>query len=204
MDDPNKLDVVGDVPSNDPPQNDPAQLPSSNEDDPIIPTPEQLNAPITPEPSTGQFNDVEAPYGRNKDGSPAKKRGRKTPTKDEHFDRLDSVTQNAPRPVKSSQPVQTAAIVTDYRAIAETAANLWFNLPQLILGEDWAPAPEEVKPVAKGFQDYFQAKGISQLDPTISLALILGTYAVVRVTKPTIKTRIQSGVAWLKSKIIRN
>ena len=204
--DPNSLDVIDDTPT---PETaisdvvDPQPKIDESNEAPVIPTAAELNAP-----TQAQFNDQgpdpEAPLGRNKDGTPTKKRGRKKPGEEGYngdlFDRLDSVTQTTERSQSRPAMVTPQAIAANYRQLGETAANLWFNVPQILLGEDWKPEPAEVPMVAKGFQDYFKAKGVTELDPTLSLALILGTYTLARVNKPSVQTRLQSLMTWAKGK----
>ena len=188
--DPNSLDVVNDAA--------PIKAPiETEENQPIIPTVEELQTP--PEASI----DSEAPYGRNKDGTPAKKRGRKVLTPGESgdlFARLDSVTPSTASRKPLPRDKTGASIVTDYQALGETAANLWFNVPQIFFGADWAPKPEEVPVVARGFRDYFKAQGIQELSPTLSLCLVLGAYTLERANKPTVQSKLQSMFAWIKSK----
>lgn len=171
---------------------------------PIVDTPGlQVDLSDPPKDST-----IDAPYGYNKDGTPAKKRGRKP--KDEAdgtadaFARLSSVRPAGPRPVPiPGQIPAPAAIPTDYKALGDTAANLWFNVGQIPFGDDWAPNTDigEHLIISKGFRDYFQAKGVTQLDPTLSLCLVLGSYTLSRINKPTIKDKVSRGWFWLKSKM---
>lgn len=194
--DPNELNVENDLPVTDAPV-------IQSQIEPVIPAAEELNSTPAPSVMNDPGPDLDAPYGRNKDGSPAKKRGRKGGTQDDLFERLDSVTPNPPRPQKIAQSASPAVIVADYQAIAETAANLFFNVPQMLFGEDWEPEKHEVPPVVKGFKDYVSSKGITQLDPTLALCLILGSYTVGKINKPTVRTRFQSITDWIKSKVIR-
>jgi preprotein translocase subunit Sec61beta len=178
---------------------------------PIVPTQDEL----TPEqkPPINNVNPIDAPYGLNKDGTPAKKRGRKPATESETaalHDKLDSVTPARPLPranaaAKGSQPVMppSQSIVTDYRVMGETAANLWFNVGTAALGDDWKPEGNEPKLIAGAFTDYFRSKEIKVIDPTIVLVIALGSYTVSRVNKPTVKTKLGGFVAWLKSKAKR-
>jgi len=173
---------------------------------PVIPTVAELQGekpPLTEPGESASGIDPEAPYGRKKDGTPAKKRGRQAGSQNDLFERLDSVTQSTPRPRPGPSNPPIAAIVTDYRAVGQMAANLWFNVPQTIFGEDWSPEPNEIPLVAKGFTDYFQAKGISQISPELSLGLILLGYTAGKLNKPTVKSRFSKVAEWIKSKIRR-
>lgn len=176
---------------------------------PNVPTQDEMTDPPINLEAT-----IDAPYGFNKDGTPAKKRGRKAAgsTSDQTplFDRLDSVTQARPltgakRAEKPTRPVipSPQAIATDYRVMGETAANVWFNVGEMAFGEDWQPEPKEPEMIASAFKDYFQAKEIKAIDPTIVLFIALGGYTVKRLNKPTMKSRVAGIGQWLKSKIKR-
>lgn len=205
--DPNELVVISDVEKQTAPIEPVSNAPQvgGSEDQPIIPTIEDLNAKsavFNDPPNLGV--DADAPYGRNKDGSPAKKRGRKTLTGGDLFERLDSVTPStqsqAHRLPSGSKPV----IVTDYRPVANLATGLWIGIPQIFFGEDWKPENEgQEKVIAEAFHSYFRAKGIAEMSPEIGLYLALGSYTIVRINKPTVKSRLESGVAWLKSRFKR-
>lgn len=206
--DPNELAVVNDIEN----KSTPIEAPKTevqtgdSENQPVIPTVEELNA------RPAQFNseqtpmgvDPDAPYGRNKDGSPAKKRGRKAPTSGDLFDRLDSVTPSTASQARPLPNAARSAIVTDYRPVASLATGLFIAVPQMFLGADWAPedaASEKI--IADAFYNYFRAKGISEMSPELALGIALGSHAVSRINKPTVKGRIAQGVEWIKSTIKR-
>jgi hypothetical protein len=177
---------------------------------PNVPTQSEVDPPIE------EAVTIDAPYGLKADGTPAKKRGRKSALEGggtvdpPQFERLDSVTQAPPLPraktagnaTRPSIP-QPAAIATDYRAMGETAANLWFNIGETALGEDWRPNPGEPQYIAGAFTDYFRAKEIKVIDPAIVLCIALGGYTVARINKPTIKSKLGRVVLWMKSKARR-
>lgn len=211
MDDENPTDIVV--------QNEPPIIEApNNEDDTTAINAERLEMPIVPtqdevDPPIDTAAPVEAPYGFNKDGTPAKKRGRKALTGADQtplFERLDSVTQAPPltrgkSAEKATRPVipTPQAIATDYKAMGETAANVWFNVGTMAFGEDWVPDSTEPQMIAGAFRDYFQAKEIKVIDPTIVLLIALGGYTVKRLNKPTMKSRVAGIAQWLKSKIKR-
>lgn len=169
---------------------------AATEEQPVIPTVEELTSHAVPKNGI----DGDAPYGRNKDGTPAKKRGRKAGTTADLFDRLDSVTPSTPSH-KGSPPIgQGVPIAWDYRPIANFATGLWFGIPTMIFGDDWKPEPADEPIISKAFYDYFKAKGIAEVSPELGLGLALLSYTVVRVNKPTVHTRLQSIFAWIKTK----
>lgn len=147
---------------------------------------------------------IDAPYGYKKDGTPAKKRGRKP---DDLFDTaqtdaLDSVTPAPPRRQQSPPKITTPVIVTDYRALGRTAAAVFFVSGELILGQEWAPdSPTEGDSIAGAFSRYFEASGIQELSPGLMLTLTLGSYSVARMQRPVIKTKIQKATEWITSKL---
>ena len=214
--DPNILVVENDDTSNDinknddsqtSPQNEPPIVEAAIEPDVLIATHFPSAADLEARPHARASNmesaddeDSLAPYGRNKDGTPAKKRGRKIASGDDLFQRLDSVTPAPPRKNASSTMPNAAAIAIDYRSLANTATGLWFGVPQMLFGEDWKPEPAEEPVVAKAFHDYLKAKNIVDIDPTLALCLVLGSYTIARVNKPTVKSRLQSMFGWMKAK----
>ena len=163
--------------------------------------PEVTSPTIVPAPESGQLNlPIEA-------GEPVVKRGRGRPRKD-GTQRLDSVTQAPPRAPSSIAPAPIAPV--NYDALGKIAANLWFNVGELFLGDEWRPEPDEPPIVKDAFKDYFQSAGITTIPPLWGLCLILFSYASKRVTRPTIKTRLYVaknrlyGVyEWLKSKTLK-
>lgn len=171
---------------------------------PVIPTAAELEAPQASIPSSSSEMTHEAPYGYNKDGSPAKKRGRKAAgevTGGKTLPDLDSVTPARPRPVQSSQSAKVLPIAVNYRALGQQAATLWFSLPQIFLGTDWGPEKEEIPLVAESFEKYFESEGITTFSPGFSLALVLGTYALGKATKPTVADKIKGVFGKLKGKL---
>lgn len=93
------------------------------------------------------------------------------------------------------------AIATDYEAVARQAAGLWFNVPQLVFGQEWEPDPDEVIPIKDAFKNYFEAEKIGNIPPSWGLVLALTVYTVKRANRPTIRERFYKGVAWLQSKV---
>lgn len=131
------------------------------------------------------------------------KRGRGRPRKDEAIQRLNSVNPAPPKPAPIERPVTSVNPMVNYDQLGMIAANLWFNVGHLTLGDDWVPDDSEVPLVKNAFRDYFQAAGITSISPGLQLGLVLGSYTLSRVQKPTIKSRIFGAFEWLKNKIKR-
>ncbi len=176
----------------------PGQLPLTG-----IPSPE-------PEPDpdyTGGPDD--APYGLKADGTPAKKRGR--PRKDEAAQaesdkqraRLRSVTPSTHKPPREAPVKVTALAVVNYQALGETAASIWFNVPTMVLGEDWLPDEKTGEPqaIAGAFRDYFRATNVKDIPPGFALTMALTIYALKRAQKPTVAQKLQGLGGWLKNKV---
>lgn len=167
----------------------------------------------------GLFPDQDAPYGRKADGTPKGRPGR--PRKDAgqsssnpQFERLDSVSQASalppansaakPQVNKARSAISTdKVVVADYVAMGQLGANLWFNAGEMVFGPDWQPEPGEPAMVSGAFRNYFQAKEIKVLSPELVLLFTLGTYAMARMGKPTVRSKLSGMVEWVKSKIKR-
>jgi hypothetical protein len=113
---------------------------------------------------------------------------------------LSSVTPAPPRPIPKATPAKR---MVDYTSLGNVAANLWFNIGVMILGKEWEPDAGAGEPaiVAGAFKDYFQSKNISEIDPTVSLCLVLGSYTLARLNKPTIQSRIKGAFTWVRDRV---
>lgn len=143
--------------------------------------------------------DASAPHGLKTDGTPAKKRGRPPKSDTDQRERLASVT---PKPVRPQPTVAPVAMLADYNALGEQAANLWFGVGCVLLGDDWQPDTEQGEHVAVSgaFRDYFKASGVVQIPPSWGLVLVLGAYTAKRVSRPTVRSKISGVWTWVKSK----
>jgi hypothetical protein len=117
--------------------------------------------------------------------------------------RLNGVTPAPPKPAPIPTPQIVAQKIVDYETLGQTAANLWFNVGHLALGDDWIPAQNEVMPVKNAFRDYFKTTNITEIPPAWNLALVLGGYTLARLQKPTVKSRFNLALAWVKTKFRR-
>lgn len=147
-----------------------------------------------------------APYGLRADGTPAKKRGRKPKSTQDEADkqraRLRSVSAGKGLPQKVQTPeVNPALAVVNYQALGETAANLFFNIGTMALGEGWQPDNQgEALAVAGAFRDYFKSQQIKDIPPGLALTLVITSYSLSHAQKPTVKSRLQKVGAWFKEK----
>lgn len=195
----------------------PPEEPGSEIAPPVVadpPAEEAVQEPIEPadpivEPAAADETDPEAPFGRKKDGTPAKQRGRKgaggSGTSIAHGDsleqRLASVT---PAPARSPRAAPSPPpIAADYGELGKLAANLFFALPQSFLGEEWAPEGQEPKMVADAFTHYFKATGMSDIPPGWMLTITLSGYTAAKMQKPTVRERIGGALSWCKNLVLR-
>lgn len=138
------------------------------------------------------------------DDEPKRKRGRPSNAELEaRRARMNGVTPPPPRvppPIASTVP---APVPIDYDAMAQVAANLWFNFPCMVLGDEWAPDKDEIAPIHRAFKDYFESEKVAKIPPAWGLGLVLATYAAKRTQRPTIRERFYAGVAWVRAKLGR-
>ena len=120
----------------------------------------------------------------NKDGSYARKRGRKAGT--------------------STPPTdKTVASVVSTEDAAVQSANLLFNLSVFVGGDEWSPTKDEAVCVKTGFKNYYDARGIVNIPPEMGLVIALGMYALPRLNKPTTREKISSFWVWVKDKFAK-
>jgi hypothetical protein len=112
--------------------------------------------------------------------------------------RVASVTRAGPR--KQAPKVAPVAVTIDYESVAKAFAATWFGVGELAFGPDWAPNVEvrEHIVVKDAFKRYVESKQIGDFPPGIALSLALGTYALARVSKPTVRDRL--ALIWMKVK----
>lgn len=120
----------------------------------------------------------------NKDGTYARKRGRKAGA-------------TAP-PTDNPSP---SVVSTEEAAVQ--SANLLFNLSVFVGGDDWSPSKDEAICVKTGFKNYYDARGIVNIPPELGLVIALGMYALPRLNKPTTREKISSFWVWVKDKFAK-
>lgn len=121
----------------------------------------------------------------NKDGSYARKRGRKGGA-------ISSGGVDSP---------SASVVSTDDAAIQ--SANLLFNLSVFMGGDEWAPSKDEAICVKTGFKNYYDARGIVNIPPELGLVIALGMYALPRLNKPSTREKISSFWVWVKDKFAK-
>jgi hypothetical protein len=166
----------------------------------------------TPSGNQSEERDPEAPYGRKPDGTPRGKPGRKPaswagddPAKRE---RLASVTQAAPRapsePALSVGHHTQVARLVDYKGMGKACAALFVGTGCMILGEDFKPeSRDEFNGVAESFAVWCEAEEITKISPSVALCVTLLGYTAGKLEKPTVKTKAQLFLSWLKAKTAR-
>jgi hypothetical protein len=112
--------------------------------------------------------------------------------------RVSSVTRAGPR--RQAPKAAPVAVTIDYESVAQAFAATWFGVGELAFGPDWAPNVEvrEHIVVKDAFKRYVESKQIGDFPPGIALSLALGTYALARVSKPTVRDRL--ALIWMKVK----
>ena len=131
-----------------------------------------------------------APHGLRKDGTPAKKRGRKP---GQVNDATDTSSAPAPAPAPMVSPV-------DYAQMARQLTNLQLNIAVNALGPDWKPNEEagEAKQICAAWESYLRAKNVAQLSPEMLLLVVQSCYVLPRLPKPETKSRIRRFIEWTR------
>lgn len=74
---------------------------------------------------------------------------------------------------------------------ANVASQMFFTVCQMLGGEDFAPAPEEVAMMNQNMMVYLQSKDISDIPPGYLLLITMGAYAMPRFTRPKVKEKMR-------------
>jgi len=108
-------------------------------------------------------------------------------------------------------PASKAATVTiDYESVAQGFASLWFSVGTLTFGKDWEPDIEQREHIAvkDAIKRYVEARQIPDMPPGLNLSIVLVTYSLARLQKPTVRSRLsviadslKKGFSWLRAKI---
>jgi hypothetical protein len=122
--------------------------------------------------------------------------------------RIDTVSRAGPR--KPVQKPSVGTITVDYEGVAQGFAALWFSTGTIAFGADWQPDMEQREHIAvkDAIKRYVETKRIGDIPPGLGLCIVLTTYTLARLAKPTVKTRMQNiglacvkGFQWAKQKL---
>jgi hypothetical protein len=147
---------------------------------------------------------------KRKDGSFAKKRGRKSGAKKPVEENTSGFVKTPPKMDPDAQAKQVAennAQIEDaknraalYAAMGTNLANLTVAGGVVLGGEDFVATEKEIAAMAGGYTTYLQARNINvEASPEFVLAGTLAAYVVPRMAKPKVKERAASW--FLKTKI---
>lgn len=171
---------------------------------PVDTTPEPQEAPamqVAGQPAAADLSSILAGHGAsldapsavpqkfNRDGTPAKKRGRKPGQR--NAPAPEATANDAPEASPAAPDDKISAL-----AASRVAANLTINLGVIVCGpEIGRPVDEkEAKMLQIAYKDYFDTKGVPNLPPEIGLAIAVMGYFAPRLAHPTMTEKI--GVLW--------
>jgi hypothetical protein len=85
-----------------------------------------------------------------------------------------------------------AGAKVDNWPIAKQTVNVGINLAVKFFGPEWEPqSKEEPVELATAFRDYFDARGVPQMPPEVTLLLAIAAYALPRFSHENTKGKIQ-------------
>ena len=122
-----------------------------------------------------------------------KKRGRPKKTDSDLKTPRRPSTLNAPQATPTADPMMTKA--------TEAMTNLIQVFGLSLGGSDAIMQPDERVTIKKSFEDYFTAKGVIDLPPSIALIFGISGYAIRVAVTPPAKSKFQLFGAWIKHKI---
>lgn len=147
--------------------------------------------------------DLEAPYGRKKDGTPRKPRGRQkgfSPVRksQEPFNFGDRREETAPASA-GNEPVPKSS-----KDAAMMASGLIEALTVATISKQWALSKEERLENVYAWEKAFDHHGGVELSPPL---MLIGSHARIimsrALTDTETKSRMQLGIAWVKHKFRR-
>lgn len=129
------------------------------------------------------------PQKFNRDGTPAKKRGRKPGQRNTPAPEADPAVAPGTAPDAPEEKISSLAA-------SRVAANLTINLGVIVCGpEIGRPVDDkEAKMLQIAYKDYFDTKGVPNLPPEIGLAIAVMGYFAPRLAHPTMTEKI--GILW--------
>lgn len=136
---------------------------------------------------------TQGPIKLNKDGSPAKKRGRKPGQKNATVSGPANSVSSLP-PVNSAENVvsdnQPQKISTEESA--RWSANIVFNVGGFVFGDELGKPKDkdEANSMKAAFKNYYDVKGTPNIPPEIGLLLAIGFYAAPRLRHESMSEKV--------------
>ena len=114
-----------------------------------------------------------------------------------------SAFRNGPRLNIPGQAAGNPVDLDDTAQCAALAAAAYIQIGVALFGPEWQPIREmrEQENLTKAFNDYFEAKDITDFPPGIALAIAMGGYAAIRLHQPVTQNRIGMYWQWARLKI---
>lgn len=127
----------------------------------------------------------------NKDGTYAKKRGRKAgATVSNAQPASASINSTTATPNQAAPSLQVQAPIS-HKVIAQQYAHIFFLAGYTAFGNDWLPDDATEKSmVEKSIQTYVEANNVEAMSPGMGLLLTLGAYSVKRAQRETVKSKL--------------
>jgi hypothetical protein len=91
------------------------------------------------------------------------------------------------------------------RPAAIAATNVFIVTGMSLFGDEWKPNRDlnEPEAVVTAFENYFEAKGITDFPPGAALVMALGAYALVRLQQPKTLSKLERLALWSRAQFRR-
>ncbi len=91
------------------------------------------------------------------------------------------------------------------KATSKVVANTIINICSVVGGEEWRPIEQkgmsEREMLEEAFFEYFKAKGVDDIPPSLGLGIALSAYAIPRFTMPVTRSKFGKLKDWIVRKI---
>ena len=91
------------------------------------------------------------------------------------------------------------------RATSKVVANTLINVCSVVGGEEWRPIEQkgasEREMLEEAFFEYFKAKGVDDIPPSLGLGIAISAYAIPRFTMPVTRSKLGRLKDWFIRKI---